>query len=368
MRIAAILPAAVAGAFLLFSGPAVRASTYFQTNLTSDIPGLAANTDPNLKNPWGMSFSATSPFWVSNQGSANSTLYNGSGVPNPLVVSTPFGPTGQVFNGSATDFDLGAGMPARFIFATLTGQISGWNPNADPTTALVRYTATDGAVYTGLASGSVAASSHLYAADFANGKIDVLDNTFAKVALAGSFEDPNLPAGYSPYGIENINGTIYVQYAKVDPATGRVSKDANQGIVSAFNQDGTFIRRLVTDANLSSPWGIALAPAGFGAFGGDLLVGNFGDGTISAFDPITGDFTGVLSDANNQPIVNEGLWALKFRTAGNFNPNALYFTAGINDEANGLFGTLQAVPEPGTWALMASGALLILWRRRNAVK
>ena len=299
----------IAAICTLAVNPAVlqAATMYYQTNLASDIPGLAAHTDPNLINPWGMSFGATSPFWVSDQGTNRSTLYNGTGTPQALVVTTPPGPTGQVFNGTSS-FKLDGTNPAFFLFSSLSGTISGWNPAVSPTSAVVKFTATDGAVYTGLASGP----SNLYAADFANGKIDSFDASFDKVTLAGSFTDPGLPMGYVPYNIQNVGGSLYVEYAKVDPVTHRASEDTNQGIVDVFDTSGNFVRRLATAANLSSPWGITLAPAKFGDFSNDLLVGNFGDGTISVFDPTTGAFLGKLLDASGHAISNDGLWALTF--------------------------------------------------------
>jgi uncharacterized protein (TIGR03118 family) len=355
---------------LLLPQISLAASVYFQSNLTSDVQGLALNLDTRLKNPWGMSFSATSPFWVSDQVTNVATLYNGNGVPQSLVVTIPTtgagpqGPTGQIFNGTS-DFELTAGNPARFIFAALSGTISGWNPAVNPTAAVIEFIAPDRAVYTGLANGTVNSNNFLYAADFGNGKIDVLDSTFKKTSLAGSFVDPNLPAGYSPYNIQNINGKLYVEYAKVDPITHRASEDLNQGIVDTFDTSGRFLQRLVTETHLSSPWGVTLAPAGFGQFGNDLLVGNFGDGVINAFDPNTGAFLGALSDALGQPIVNDGLWAINFRAAGSgFDPNALFFNAGINDEADGLFGAIHVVPEPGTFLYLALAfAAAPVWRR-----
>jgi len=340
----------------------LAAPVYSQTNLSSDVPGMAPNLDPNLKNPWGMSFSATSPFWVSDQGMNVSTLYSGLGVANQLVVGTPFGPTGQVSNGTS-DFEVTAGNPARFIFASLSGTVSGWNPTASPATAVVKFTAPDSAVYTGLASGTTGNNNFLYATDFANRKVDVLNGSFNKVSLAGNFLDPNVPGDYAPYSIENIQGSLYVQYARVDAVTHRASEDVNQGIVDVYDLNGNLQRRLITDTHLSSPWGVALAPSGFGDFANSLLVGNFGDGAINAFDPATGAYRGTLSDALGNPIINDGLWAIKFRAPGSgFNPNTLFFVAGINDEANGLFGTIQAVPEPANFALVAGGCLLLLLR------
>jgi len=359
------IPLCIVAMFALAATPALQSGTiYFQTNLASDISGMAAHTDPNLINPWGMSFATSSPFWVSDQGTNLATLYNGTGTPQALVVTTPVGPTGQVFNGT-TSFKLDGTNSALFVFSSLSGTISGWNPAVSATAAVVKFTATDGAVYTGLASGP----SNLYAADFKNGKIDVFDANFAKVTLAGTFTDPGLPSGYVPYNIQNVGGSLYVEYAMVDPVTHRASLNANQGIVDKFDTNGNFQQRLATAANLSSPWGITQAPSNFGDFSNDLLVGNFGDGTISAFDPITGAFLGKLLGANGTPISNDRLWALNFRAAGSgFDPHALFFNAGINNEMDGLFGEIQVVPEPSTIVLLGLGFLTLAGRRHRATR
>jgi uncharacterized protein (TIGR03118 family) len=340
---------------------ASAATVYEQTNLTSDISGLAANLDPNLKNPWGMSFSPTSPFWVSNQTTNTSTLYNATGVPQSLDVTTPSGPTGQVAN-TTMDFQVGPGEPARFIFASLSGTVSGWNPAVEPTSAAVRFTAADGAVYTGLAQGAVGGNNHLYAADSRNGKIDVLDGSFQKVSLAGSFTDPSVPVGFVPYNVQNVGDKLYVTYAMADMAG---------GFVGVFDLSGNLLQH-ISDSHLNEPWGVTIAPATFGSFGNALLIGNNGDGMINGFDPSTGVFLGTISSASG-PIVNEGLWAVDFRAPGSgFDANALYFAAGINDETNGLFGTITpaAVPEPATaWtgALTLAGLGLARWVRSRKI-
>lgn len=346
----------------LAAGVAPAATIYTQTNLASDIPGLAANLDPNLKNPWGMSFSATSPFWVSNQVTNTSTLYTAAGAPVPLVVTTPPGPTGQVFN-TTGDFNLSPGAPARFLFASLSGTVSGWNPAVNATAAVVEYLATDGAVYTGLATGSIGSGNYLYVADAKNGKIDVLDASFQRVTLAGSFTDPNVPSGFAPYNIQNINGKLYVTYAK---------QDSPGGFVSVFDSSGNLLQH-IDDSHFNEPWGITLAPAAFGSLGGALLVGNEGDGLINGYDPVTGAYLGTISGAHG-PIANEGLWAIAFRAPGSgFDPNALYFAAGIDDEQHGLFGTITiaSVPEPATTGTAALALLLIGFasvRRRSAAR
>jgi uncharacterized protein (TIGR03118 family) len=370
--------AACAAVSLGLAPDCALASTYLQTNLTSDISGLAANTDPNLKNPWGMAFSFTSPFWLSDQATNVATLYNSAGIPQPLVVSTTPGPTGNVFNGTSSfNSDL-------FLFATLSGHIAGWRP-ALGTQTETTFIANDGAVYTGLTTANIPnTGAFLYAADFRNGKIDVLNSAFAKTTIPGGpsqpFVDPNLPKGYAPYNIQELGGKLYVLYAKVDPATGRASPGLNQGFVNVFNLDGSpglpnGNMRLISGMNLNAPWGITRASLNFGQFSGALLIGNNGDGTIDAFDPATGAFLGQLLDTTGNPIVNSGLWALNFRGGvSGFDPDTLFFDAGINNEHNGLFGEIQlasVVPAPIAGAglpglILATGGLLGWWRRRTA--
>jgi len=361
--LASVLTAALA--VLTVASAAPVAAAYVQTNLVSNIQGVAAFTDANLKNPWGISSSPTSPFWISNNGTGTSTLYNGAGQPfpvnNPLVVTIPPSPgstpTGQVFNGGS-GFELAPGQPARFLFATEAGTIAGWNPAANATNALIEVNnGGTGASYKGLAIGNNASGDFLYAANFGNGKIDVFDSGFAAASLAGSFTDPNLPSGYAPFNIQNLNGTLYVTYALVGQGGDDVP-GAGNGIVDAFDTNGNLIKRVVTGGALNSPWGLALAPAAFGEFGGALLVGNFGDGLINAFNPTTGTPLGTLRDAANNPIANDGLWGLHFGNGGNGGSlNTLYFTAGPNNEADGLFGSIAAVPEPASLALVVAGLL-----------
>ena len=357
-----LLVAVVCAGLLLLSLPPCASATpsYVQTNLVSDVPGLAAVTDPNLKNPWGMSFATTSPFWISNQATNTSTLYDGAGNIIPLVVSIPpiglpQGPTGQVFNGTS-GFVLPNGNPALFLFATLDGQIQGWNPAAG--TTAVNAATTPGAIYTGLANGSVGSSNYLYAAD-TTGHINVFDSSFNNVTntlFAGKFVDPNALPGFTPFNIQNINGNLFVMYA--DTPNGVALPG---GFVDEFDSSGNLISRIATGGDLFAPWGITLAPQrGFGAFGGDLLIGQFGSGEILVYDPTTDQFLGILSGKNGLPIINSSLWALDFRTGGTHDdPNALYFTAGINGQADGLFGKITATPEPSTISLAfaALGAL-----------
>jgi uncharacterized protein (TIGR03118 family) len=339
-------------------------STYSQVNLVSDVPGLAANTDANLKNPWGVSFSATSPFWISNQASNTATLYDGLGMPVPLVVSIPpsgfpTGPTGQVFNGTSS-FNLPDGSPASFLFDTLDGRILGWNGGAGTTAVNVSTIA--GAVYTGLAIASSGGANYIYAADN-TGHITVFDASFSNVTgttFAGKFVDPNPVAGFHPFNIQNIGGNLYVTYAAVTAQ----GVGLPGGFVDEFNSSGTFLKRIATNGLLNAPWGITLAPATFGSFGGDLLIGQFGDGQILAYDPSTDQFLGTINGTNGMPIVNPFLWSLDFRTGGtNVNTDALYFTAGYNNQVDGLFGKIQATPEPGTIALVLSGLSFLGARR-----
>jgi uncharacterized protein (TIGR03118 family) len=348
-------------------------NNFTQINLVSDIPGLAVTTDPNLVNPWGVSFSSGSPFWVSDNGTGLATLYNGAGVKQGLEVTIPdigggtSAPTGQVFNPNSANFG-----GSHFIFATEGGTIASWSGG---TTATLSYTSPVDGVYKGLAMASNSQGTFLYATDFRNGAIDVLDHNFAKVTLSGSFTDPTLPAGYAPFNIQNIGGKLYVTYAVQDAAKHDDVAGLGNGIVDVFDTDGTFIQRLISNgSSLNSPWGMAIAPTGFGSFGGDLLVGNFGDGTINAFDPSTGNFLGQLDGAKGMPLINLGLWDLTFGNGGNGGSTSdLYFTAGIPGpdavEDHGLFGSIAPTPEPGTLMLIGSGLLGLIayrWRRTDS--
>ena len=360
--------------------PSVPAGqAYRQTNLVSDWPGIAALQNPLLVNPWGISATASSPFWVANNATSTSTLLTGDVGGSPLVtvgampfISIPGGlPTGTVTNGVATEFVLpgacaSAPCSARFLFASITGNIVGWNPNAPAAGSTTGVTASShpGHVYTGLAIGASSGGNRLYAADFANGNIDVYDTAFNLLAPAGFLRDPvipNVPGNtYNPFNVQNIGGVIYVTYAKVDPISGlSVAGDGN-GFVRRFNTDGvrdlTFALNGSTTNHLNAPWGITIAPStGFGILGGALLVGNFGEGSpsINAFNPGpgpgTGVFLGSMVGESNTPIVIDELWALKFGNGGaGGDLNTLYFAAGIGKEEHGLFGSLKPTTATAT--------------------
>jgi uncharacterized protein (TIGR03118 family) len=349
---------------------------YRQTNLISDVPGLAPVQDPLLVNPWGVTETSSSPFWVANNGTGSSTLYRGDVSGSPFVknpgfagITIPCGlPTGTVAN-TTSDFVVSNGAangPARFIFATLTGRITGWNPNvpaAGSTAAQIAFgpascSTLGGHAYTGLAIGVSGGNNFLYAADFDSatlaGSINVFDKNYALQSTASfPFTDtgaPAIPADFRPFNITNIGGSLFVSYAKRDPTTHRSVNGPGLGFVSKFNTDGTFIGRLISNGALDAPWGMVIAPASFGLFPGALLVGNFSDnGIINAYNPTSGAFLGTLQNEAGQPIVNDQLWALIFGNGGaGGDPNTLYFSAGIADEEHGLFGKLNPTTATAT--------------------
>jgi uncharacterized protein (TIGR03118 family) len=324
-----------------------------QINLVSDVPGQAALLDADLVNPWGLALNATSPLWVSNQGTSSSTLYSSAAgattatkVPT-VRVNVP-APTGQVAN-AGTGFQLAPGVSARFIFSTLTGQIAAWGPPATPLIGAAQIKATTpGAVYTGLAIATATKGDQLYAADFAQGKIDVFDNAFVAVPQpAWAFKDKYLPTGYSPYNVQTLMGRIFVAYVKVDPVTHRPASGKGLGIVDEYSVDGKFVDRIVSHDSLNAPWGLAIAPASWGKQAGALLVGNFGDGRINVVEAKNhGRFqhkvaSQVRDAATGKTVVIPGLWALTSGTASTGGTDAIWFSAGIANETHGLLGVLR---------------------------
>ncbi len=330
--------------------------------LVSDGYTWAPQIDKNLVNPWGISESGASPFWVSNNGTGTSSLYNSTGGIIPLVVTVPGSPTGQVFNGSK-DFVVSSGgqsAASRFIFASEDGTISGWNFGVSATNASVIISRPN-AVYKGLGIGAVAGKNYLYAANFSAGTVDMFDGTNSYV---GSFTDSTVPAGYVPFNVQNLGGTLYVTYA-LSSGGHDETHGPGLGLVDKFDQSGNFLGRVGTGGPLDAPWGVAIAPSTFGQFRGDLLVGNFGDGTINAYDLLTNTYMGTLADKMNNPLVIDGLWGLQFGNGvkgghlGDF-----YFTAGAQREAHGLFGEISTVPAPSALLVMGLGLLTRVRRRR----
>ncbi len=347
-------------ASLLAAGPApANDQLYAQKNLVSNVAGVAPTQDPKLVNAWGVSFLPGSPFWISDNGAGVATLYDGTGLKIPLTVAIPVpkkaphgsvsAPTGQVAN-LTRDFTISAGggsnpVPAQFIFATEDGTIAAWNAMVDRNNALlVVDNSAAKAVYKGLAPGSNATGNFLFATNFRAGKIDVFDKAFQPVTLPSSaFTDPNIPAGYAPFGIANITGDLFVTYAKQDADKHDDVKGPGHGFVDVFDTSGHLIRRFAERGPLNSPWGVALAPLGFGKFGARILIGNFGDGRINVFGR-RGAFIDQLGPNRNQPFVIDGLWGLIFGGgASKASPDTLFFTAGPNGEKNGLFGSITPV-------------------------
>jgi uncharacterized protein (TIGR03118 family) len=338
------------------------ADAYLVHNLVSDLPNMADHTDPNLVNPWGNGFSATSPFWIGNNGSGTSTLYNTSGTAVALVVSIPpptgaaasatGAVTGVLFNSASPSFTVASGKPASFIFCTEDGTISGWNSSVDKTHAIIMAdNSKSGAVYKGCALGAVGTSAMLYAANFNAGTIDVWDGSLSPVTNSGAFANTAIPAGFAPFNIQNIGGTLYVTYAKQDSAKHDDVAGVGNGYVATFDTTGKLLTNLVSAGVLNSPWGMALAPATFGDFSGALLVANFGDGLIHAYNATNGGLMGTLTDPSSNAIAIPGMWSINFGNGGSGgDKSTLYFTAGIAGpngapvESHGLFGSIQPAP------------------------
>jgi len=324
--------------------PPAITSAFTTTALVTDQSSGAAHTDTHLVNAWGLAFNPTAFVWVANNGTATSTLYDGNGVPQTLVVTVPAGVTGIVYNGSQ-DFKVtqnGVTGASPFIFVSETGTVSGWSPAVNRTNAVTAVDTGGSAVYKGLAIGAFSGANYLYAADFRNNRIDVYNASFQKATLSGGFSDPNLPAGYGPFGIQAIGDRIYVAYAQRETAGNDEVKGAGLGVVDVYDMGGVFLHRLAAGGALNAPWGMALAPANFGDFSNAVLVANFGDGKINAYNPSTGAFIGTLSKADRTPIVIDGLWGIAFGNGVQNQPtNTLFYTAGPNDEAHGIYGRID---------------------------
>jgi uncharacterized protein (TIGR03118 family) len=321
---------------------AAEGNSYMVTPLVSDVPGAAPVLDPNLQNAWGLTASSTSPWWVADNGTSVSTLYNGAGVKQGLTVTvgTDSGPTGTVFNGGS-GFQVTNGTTsaaARFIFDGEDGVLRGWAPSVDPTHALVAAMGDPGAIFKGLAI----ADNKLFAADFHNNEVAVFDSNWS---IVDRFTDTSLPDGYAPFGIQTLGGNIFVTFAKQDADAEDEVAGQGRGFVDEFDTSGNLIRRVAQHGQLNAPWGLAQAPADFGRFSGDLLVGNFGDGQINAYElGANGQYThkGELRE-NGHQLTIDGLWALEFGNGANAGPTTtLFFTAGPNDESHGLFGKIEA--------------------------
>jgi len=334
------------------------AQHYRETDLTSDQSGSASQLDPNLVNPWGLSRSSGGPWWISDNGTGLSTLYDGAGVAKSLVVSIPTGdanvsstgtPTGTVFN-SGPGFAIAPGKPSLFLFVTEDGTISGWNPGVNPASAILTVNTKSASVFKGAAVATVtmpsgASSDFLYAADFRKGRVQVYDSSFMHVAqMEDAFKDEALPDGYAPFNIQNIGGDLYVTFAKQDGQKHDEVDGAGLGFVDVFTPSGRLVRRLEHGNWLNGPWALAMAPGDFGIYSHDLLVGQFGSGNIAVYDPATGRFKDLLRDSVNNPIAIQGLWGLSFGNGASSGPaTTLYFSAGVEDEQHGLFGSITPI-------------------------
>jgi len=330
--------------------PPVMTSAFTTTALVTDQASGAAHTDTHLVNAWGLAFNPTAFVWVANNGTSTSTLYDGNGVPQTLIVAIPAGtagdaaPTGIVYNGTS-DFKVtqnGVTGASPFIFVGEAGTVSGWSPSVNRTNAVIAVDTNGTSVYKGLAIGAFAGANYLYAADFRNNRIDVYNASYQKATLPGGFVDPNLPAGYGPFGIQAIGDRVYVAYAQRETSGNDEVKGAGLGVVDVYDMGGTFLHRLAAGGALNAPWGLAMAPANFGDFSNAILVGNFGDGKINAYNPSTGAFIGTLSKADHTPIVIDGLWGIAFGNGVNNQPtNTLFYTAGPSDESHGIYGRID---------------------------
>jgi uncharacterized protein (TIGR03118 family) len=343
---------------LAFAGPV----GFEQINLASDLASLVGSPNPDILNAWGLASSSSSPWWIGLNGNGNAEVYSGAGVKQSVFATIPGDDTvtGVVFSGVTGSFngDL-------FLFGSEDGTVSGWRGSLG-TAAETLVTGSTANVYKGITDATIGGNEYAYLANFRTGAVDVLKGNAAAPSLTGNFTDPNIPAGFAPFGIQHIGSLIYVTYAMQDGAKHDDVPGAGNGFVDAFDLQGNLLQHLISNGTLNSPWGLALAPAGFGDFGGDLLVGNFGDGSIHAFNPTTGAPVGTLTDGSGNPLSIDGLWSLQFGNGGAAGPTTtLFFTAGPNGEADGLFGELVTAPEPATWMLGLVGLLPLLRRLRR---
>jgi uncharacterized protein (TIGR03118 family) len=346
---------------------------YTPRNLVSDGSIPADHTDPNLVNAWGIAFNPTGVWWVSDNHSSRSTLYDGNGVANSLIVNIPGADgmpdsgasTGIVFNGS-DNFRVQGTDAARFLFAGEDGLITAWAPGLPPPPPSTQaHVVINNSGVKANYKGIAIAGDRLFATDFRNGRIDAFDSAFAPITTTGGFTDPNLPAGFAPFNVQAIGSELYVTYAVPDAEGKDDVPGAGNGVVDVFDSNGTLIRRLASQGVLNSPWGLALAPADFGPLSNALLVGNFGDGLINAFDPTTGAPLGTLNGTDGMPIHIDGLWGLGFGNGMDAGPtNTLFFAAGPDDEEHGLFGSV-VIPAPGGAALIGFALALTGSRRRR---
>lgn len=331
----------------------VGSNGFRQINLVADIPGTASHTDRGLINPWGVAFAPGQPFFVANNDRGNAKVFDPSGaaaIPLEVGIPVPSGglppskPTAVVFNPTAEDF-LVRGTPAQFLIATENGTISTWASidGNNPSFALLAHDDSgSGAIYKGLAIITPqCCREYLALAEFHAGFVATFDISFNLLATSGSFKDENLPAGYAPFNIQQIGSQVFVTYALQDASGTNPMTGPGNGIVNIFDEEGNLVRRFATNGPLNAPWGVAQASTNFGPFNNDILIGNFGDGVINAFDPATGQFLGPLKDSSGKVIINPGLWALVFRADGLGDPNTLYFTAGGSGEDHGLLGTIS---------------------------
>jgi uncharacterized protein (TIGR03118 family) len=340
----------------------VYAQHYNRTDLVANMATAPVVADPNVRNAWGLVHGATTPWWISNNATGTSTLINASTTPATLpslVVTVPAAPgqagaatpTGIVFNGSTTDFLLAPGKPALFIWVTEDGTVSGWNPGVDATNAIIvadnsrKPRPNQGAVYKGATIGDIDGKHYLFAANFRSGHIDVFDSTFAPIRVPDdAFDDDRIPHGFAPFNIQGIGHNLYVTYAKQDDTQHDDVAGAGLGFVDVFTTRGRLLARLQHGRFLNAPWGVTLAPAYFGGFSHAVLIGNFGDGTIAGFNDVTGEFLGNVLNPDGSKLTIGGLWGLAFGNGGASGPgNTLFFTAGPDDEANGVFGMLTPV-------------------------